>query len=427
MAQLQRRCLPELWDVVGAIPDPRDTEECTYTVSQLVGSAMLMFCCRAASRRQWDRMTEHDLLRQNWCALTGARTDTAAVYGTVRYLVGQVEPAAFMALQPQLVRGLIRRKQLPGAHVLGRLMVAADGTGIYAETGMDGPHCPHCLEQHHENGSVTYMHQMLDARVISTYGMAIPLMSEAIENRADGQYEKQDCELKAFHRLLERVKTEMPRQPILWLFDSLYACEKVLDRCGRAPWDFICVFKRGSIPTLFDDAYELLKLEPHNRLVLTTKHPDITCTYRWLDNLEYGGQRLSFVETTETDKDGNTGTWVWLTSLTVNRDNVIEIAQAGRLRWKTENEGNNEQKTGYGIEHFCNCSDYNEMMALYFILQIAMTLMWLLARSNLLDEVPVLTHLAFLLLESLRNTPIDLAQCDPHKHPYQVRFTKPPP
>ena len=67
------------------------------------------------------------------------------------------------------------------------------------------------------------------------------------------------------------------------------------------------------------------------------------------------------------------------------------------------------------------------MMALYFILQIAMTLMWLLARSNLLDQPPVLTHLAFLLLESLRNSLIDIDQCDPSKHPFQIRFTRPPP
>ncbi len=137
--------------------------------------------------------------------------------------------------------------------------------------------------------------------------------------------------------------------------------------------------------------------------------------------------RLSFVEMAQRDAEGNTRTWVWLTSLIVTRENVIEIAQAGRLRWKTGNEGNNEQKTGYGIEHFCNCSNYNEMMALYFILQIAMTLMWLLARSNLLDEAPVLIHLAFELLESLRNARIDIDKCDPHKHPYQVRFTRPPP
>ena len=124
MAQLQRRCLPELWDVLSQIPDPRNTEECTYTVSQLAGLAALMFCCRSSSRRQWDRMTQHDLLRDNWCTLTGVRTDTAAVYGAVRYLGRQVDPVAFGALPPQLVRGLLRCKQLPGAHVPGPLPAA---------------------------------------------------------------------------------------------------------------------------------------------------------------------------------------------------------------------------------------------------------------------------------------------------------------
>ena len=413
-----------MWDLFDTIPDPRDRDSCTYTIAQLLGLVVLMFCCRASSRRQWDRMTDDAVLQENWCTFTGARADTAAVYGTVRHVLTQVEPQAFGGLQVQVVRGLLRRKQLPGAHLFGRLLVAGDGTGIYAQTGRDGPHCPHCLEQHHDNGTVTYMHQMLDARVVSSYGMAIPLMSQPIENRPGRRYEKQDCELKAFSRLLGRVKTELPRQPIVWLLDSLYACETVLGRCGRAPWDFVCVFKRGSIPTLYDDAYELLKFHPENRLLVTTKHPDTTCTYRWLNGLDYHGLHLSWVEMVEVDPDGTVHTWVWLTSLRVERDTVIEIAQAGRMRWKTENEGNNEQKTGYGIEHFCDCSNYNEMMALYFLLHIAMTLMWLLARSNLLDEAPVLTHLAFLVLESLRNSLIDPERCDPRKHPYQLRFVR---
>lgn len=49
---------------------------------------------------------------------------------------------------------------------------------------------------------------------------------------------------------------------------------------GRAPWDFICTFKRGSIPTFYDESYELLKLKPDKRLVVTTNNPDITYTYR---------------------------------------------------------------------------------------------------------------------------------------------------
>ena len=71
----------------------------------------------------------------------------------------------------------------------------------------------------------------------------------------------------------------------------------------------ICVFKHGSIPTLYEDACERLKLVPNNRLVARNNNPDITYVYRWLDALKYRGLRLSFIEVSETDTDGNTHSW----------------------------------------------------------------------------------------------------------------------
>ena len=49
--------------------------------------------------------------------------------------------------------------------------------------------------------------------------------------------------------------------------------------------------------------------------------------------------------------------------------------------------GLNEQKNGYEMEHFCNCNDFNVMLCLYLILQIAHMFTQLLARSNPLDGI----------------------------------------
>lgn len=147
--------------------------------------------------------------------------------------------------------------------------------------------------------------------------------------------------------------------------------------------------------------------------------------FRWLDNLEYKGTTLGFVRCEEVDKQGEVSPHAWLTSFTLTQQNVQEIARAGRMRWKIENEGFNEQKNGYGMEHFCNCNDFNVMLCLYLILQIAHLFMQLLARSNLLDEpAPVLKHLAQLLLESLRNHILPNAAPEQDLPPMQIRFTK---
>ena len=152
---------------------------------------------------------------------------------------------------------------------------------------------------------------------------------------------------------------------------------------------------------------------------------DVGQKFRWLDKLEYKGMTLGFVLCEEVDKEGGVTVYAWLTSFSVTRQNVWEIARAGRMRWKIENEGFNEQKNGYEMEHFCNCNDFNVMLCLYLILQIAHMFMQLLAKSNLLDEpVQVLKHLAYLLLESLRNHVLPEAVPDQALPPIQIRFAR---
>ena len=272
------------------------------------------------------------------------------------------------------------------------------------------------------------MHNMLEAKILCANGMALSLMSEAIKNPANGSYDKQDCETKAFKRLLSRIKEEFPRQPFVYLLDSLYAQGPVFQDLSRVKHQFICCFKRGSIPTLYDEALELLKLHSHNKLAVKTQvsgKGGVRQTFRWLDNLEYKGMTMGFVHCEEIDKHGEVTIYAWLTSFVVTQETVQEIARAGRMRWKIENEGFNEQKTGYDMEHFCNCNDFNVMLCLYLILQIAHMFMQLLAKSNLFDEpITVLKHLACLLLESLRNHVLHEDVPDQVLPPTQIRFAK---
>ena len=59
---------------------------------------------------------------------------------------------------------------------------------------------------------------------------------------------KQDCELKAFKRMAEKLKKAFPKLPIVLLMDSLYASKPVMDICKENEWDYIIRFKDGSIP-----------------------------------------------------------------------------------------------------------------------------------------------------------------------------------
>lgn len=384
---------------------------------------VLMFACRIQSLRALDVASDDPLFLDNWCRLSRARTDTVICPRQMTNVLAKVDPDELALIPVKMIKTLVRQKQIPDAFIHGHLAVASDGTGIFSSSER---HCPKCLTQTHKDGSVTYMHTMLEAKVLCANRMALSLMSEPIENPEDGNYDKQDCESKAFKRLVPRIKLTFPRQPLVHLLDALYASAPTFHLIEDHHQKFICCFKSGSIPTLYQEALELLKLTPANTLELTLarKNSRLERCYTWTD-VEYDGLILGFVMCKETDVNtGKTTTFAWLTNFTVTRDTVLEIARGGRLRWKIENEGFQEQKTGYEMEHFCDCSDLNVMRCLYLILQIAHLLMQLLSKSNLVDAVSTLTFLAHLLLEALRNAVLPDHLFASNIPRIQIRFAK---
>ncbi len=97
-------------------------------------------------------------------------------------------------------------------------LLAIDGTGhlVFKER-----HCPFCLSKEKNGKILYYYHNVLEAKIVTDLGLAISVETEFILN-SDGA-SKQDCELKAFYRLTERLKKRFPQLKICLLLDSLYA------------------------------------------------------------------------------------------------------------------------------------------------------------------------------------------------------------
>jgi hypothetical protein len=247
------------------------------------------------------------------------------------YLLKRLDNRQMGTILPQMVRGLIRTKRLSLAFLDGYLMVAIDATGIFSSPRF---HCKQCLTQQHKDGTVTYMHLIPEAKIISRDGMALSLLSEPIENPKQGNYDKQDCELKAFKRLAKRLKELFPRQKIVLLVDSDYAGAPFFTICNDNQWQFICTFKPGSIPTLFEEAMALLELEKDNAIV--SQDNGARNIWRWLDYLPYHVGKhefqLGFFDYRETGK-GDDRYFSWLTGFTPSRDNVRKLTKGGRRRW----------------------------------------------------------------------------------------------
>lgn len=98
---------------------------------------------------------------------------------------------------------------------------------------------------------------------------------------------------------------------------------------------------------------------------------------KWVSQLYYEGHNLTVMEL-KIEMDGEpAGNFQWVTGLTIKGKTAWEFAQAGRKRWKIENEGFNIQKNHrYDIEH-ANSLKYNAMKNHYLITQIADVLLQL--------------------------------------------------
>jgi len=138
---------------------------------------------------------------------------------TLGKLAARLAPEEFQECVCSLTEGLIRKKFLYSYRLMDRwFVVAVDGTGMLT---FPERHCPHCLTAVH-NGKTVYYHHVLEAKLITPNGFAFSMMTEFIEN-PEPDTDKQDCELKAFYRLAERLKKRFPRLPICLALDGLYA------------------------------------------------------------------------------------------------------------------------------------------------------------------------------------------------------------
>ena len=353
---------------------------------------LLLFGLGLGSRRSADndlRDLETAILH-NLNHLEGTQQESLPVTKTLDHFIGHVGSAAFAQLLHQHTQRLIRMKALDDFRFQGDFVAAVDGTGYLSFSHC---HCPQCLTQKHASGKVSYLHPVLEAKLLTANGLAVSLASEFIENPpgrtpADYQAQKQACELKAFDRLAPKLKAAFPQLRLCLNFDSLYGCGRAFALCQQQGWHFVVTFKEGRTPELWKEFQALLKLCPAQKR--STTLPDKTRrVYRWVAQLPYTDSEkrawtLGAILCEETSPSGETTTFAWLTNLAVNRDSVVAIAdQVGRLRQKIENEGFNVQKnSGLNLEHVFS-QNWDHAKAYYYLLQLGHLLMQLLHHSSL--------------------------------------------
>jgi hypothetical protein len=338
-----------------------------------------LFLFKAGSRNQFNNLRSDGYFSAHYHQMFGVKLPHLdAVDDVLRDLPSEELEQVKMDLMSRMFeQKWLRDYRLSGEYYL----VAVDATGIVS---FDERHCEHCLTRTTKKGVTTYFHYVLEAKLVSRDGHAFSLASEWIENPADN-FDKQDCERKAFIRLAAKLKKQYPRLPICILADGLYPYENAFRICEDYGWKFIFVLQDGSLKTVQEELTLTRRRQPATKYY-TVKHGwHITQEYRYQTDVEYHNKyTLNWVQCIETRINRNkkkenvpptqpeTVRFEYVTNLKPDKDNVRVIGSAGRLRWKIENEGFNIQKCGdYELEHKYNLHSYNAFKNYYNLLQIA--------------------------------------------------------
>jgi len=352
------------------LPDSRKHIE--YSMAEVLTGALFMQIFKETSRNAYNNDRREARFRENFYKCFRLNLPQA---DTIDDVLRKLDPIHLEILKADLVSSLFEQKLFRKFRFLGKhYTIAVDATGI---ASFDKRHCCQCLTKTSKNGIVSYFHYVLEAKLVTSSGLAISLASEFIENPAGVEFEKQDCEQKAFVRIAAKIKKYFPRLPICILADGLYPNNTVFSICEKNGWKFIITLKDNSLKTFNEEVGLLLGTAKKRFAYTATKTTRTTLEYTYLNDIEYDKQYFSWVECIETitHTNGEPPTvqrFTYITNVRQNGENVIATANAGRLRWKIENEGFNSQKNlGYELEHKFSRVSYPAMQNYYQLLQIA--------------------------------------------------------
>jgi hypothetical protein len=348
LIRLARQCFAK-------IADPRRCPQFSLLDTLMAGLAL--FCLKDPSLLAFQERARDPNLRSVF-GLAAIPSDTQ-----MRQILDEVDPLHLRPLFKEIFRQTQRGKVLDDyVFFQGCYLIALDGVEYFRSARV---HCEHCMIRHHQNGAVSYYHQMLGAVLIHPdLPEVIPLCPEPIQRR-DGQT-KNDCERNAGRRWLKEFRREHPHLLVIITEDGLSSNGPHIKDLLDYDCHFILGAKPGDHAHLIEQLEQRAEAGTAGTLEVTEQETGIHRSYLFSNGVSINEANaellVNVLHYVEVDAAGVHHEWTWVTDLELTEATVPLVMAGGRARWKVENETFNTLKNqgyhfdhnyGHGYKHLC--------------------------------------------------------------------------
>jgi len=334
--------------ILEKFPDKRTGKNKRYQIVDVALSAFSVFFTQTPSFLAYQRTMEQNKGKNNVRSLFGV--EKIPTDNHIRDLMDGVEPSLVYPLFTEILR-VLEPHFAEFRSFNHNLLIAIDGTEYHSSTKIS---CPHCSTRVLKDGATQYFHSVVTPVIVCPgQSRVIPLAPEFIVPQ-DG-HEKQDCETAATKRWIDQYGDLYAPQKVTVLGDDLHCHQPTCECLLEKNLNFILVCKPESHKTTYD------YLDGMPLDTLSVKHQKGKAhevyTYRYVNQIPLRDGKdallINWGELIVTNSESKvTFKNAFATNHVITKHNVVALVEAGRARWKVENENNNTLKTkGYHLEH----------------------------------------------------------------------------
>ena len=383
-----KQYFPKLTKWIDNLTDTRHQSYITYDFKICLLTQILAFCSSYQSMNKIGRDFNSDIVINNINHILKTNYIDLPHKDTLINIISEIKFEELEKIQTNIIKTMIRSKMLDKYRFNGLFHVVIDGTGLYStKVNLGEQAITKIFNEGKDNEYKLYSYYVLEAKLVCG-NMTFSLASEFVENEtytdelgnSVRKFDKQDCELKAAYRLLDKIRKRFPKLPIIIGADALYLGKPFLKLCNKNHFEYIIRYKEDAASSIKKN-FDTFKIIEKN--------------YQYQNEVIYGESEskefytvnvINYEENIVDNKTGKitTTNFNYITSLNIISKNKEDIICLGRKRWKIENKGFKEQKSDIlNITHIYtkNC---NGTKNIYLIIQFAHTLLNLLNYGNIL-------------------------------------------